>query len=429
MSALFSQLLERKVKLWREGDQLRFTAPAGALTPDLRMAMTERKQELLAVLAAEPSPEGAPLSFAQERLWVVDQLDPGLSHYNVALCWRLAGPLDVAALARAFDEIERRHEILRTVFRAAKDGRPVQIVQPIAPRDLAALPATADELEALARAEAERPFDLSAGPLWRRSLFSFGTEDHALLITWHHIIYDAWSLSVFVRELADLYRAFRDGAEPSLAVLAMQYGDFSAQQRAAAESPTMRLHLDYWRNKLAGEHPPLALPLDRPRSLKPSHRGASRDRELPAKLCTQVRNLARQEGVPPFVFFLATFKALLARYTGECDLIVGSPIAQRSRVECEGLIGFFLNMLALRTDVSGDPSFRALLGRVRGTVFDAYRHQDAPFEKIVEDLQPPRDASHHPLFQVAFVLQPADGASLSLQGVNVTPIEAPATTA
>ena len=429
MSTLFSELRERQVKLWREGDQLRFTAPAGALTPELRMAMTERKHELLAVLAAEPAAEGAPLSFAQERLWVVDQLDPGLAHYNVALCWRLTGPLDVSALARAGEEMERRHEILRTVFRAAKDGRPVQIVQPMVPRDLAAHTATAGELEALASAEAERPFDLAAGPLWRRSLIRFGAEDHALLITWHHIIYDAWSLSVFAREFAELYRAFRDGAGPDLPAPAMQYADFSVQQRAAAESPAMRAHLDYWRKQLAGERPPIALPFDRARPLKPSHRGASRDRELPAKLCTQVRNLARQEGVPPFVFFLAVFKALLARYTGEYDLTVGSPIAQRSRVECEGLIGFFLNMLALRTDVSGDPTFRALLGRVRGTVFDAYRHQDAPFEKIVEELQPSRDASHHPLFQVGFVLQPTDGASLSLQGLKVTQIDAPATTA
>ncbi len=429
MSALFSELRERQVKLWREGDQLRFTAPAGALTPELRVAMTERKQELLAVLAAEPADEGAPLSFAQERLWLVDQLDPGLAHYNVPLCWRLSGPLDVTALGRAFDEIERRQEILRTVFRAAKDGQPVQIVQPMVRRDLVAQPAAAEELEALASAEAARPFDLAAGPLWRRTLLCFGPEDHALLITWHHIIYDAWSLSVFAREIAELYRALHDGAEPSLPVLPMQYANFSAQQRTAAESPTMSAHLDYWRKQLAGERPPLALPLDRPRISKPSFRGASRDRELPAKLCTQFRNLARQEGVPPFVFLLAAFKALLTRYTGEYDLTVGSPIAQRSRVECEGLIGFFLNMLALRTDVSGDPTFRALLGRVRSTVFDAYRHQDAPFEKIVEELQPPRDTSHHPLFQVAFVLQPSDGPALSLQGVKVTPIDAPATTA
>jgi amino acid adenylation domain-containing protein len=435
VNELLTELRERQVKLWREGDLLRFSAPAGVLTPELRAAMNAKKGELLEGLARESQPMTSPgaeagvLSFAQERLWVVDRLDPGLPHYNVPICWRIAGPLDVEALARALEEIERRHQVLRTVFAADAEGRPVVMVRPPQGRSLSPITVSVTELEQLLREEAERPFDLAAGPVWRRSLARFSEQDHALFITWHHIAFDAWSVSVFIKELSALYRAFHEKRPTELGELPMQYADFARQQRKAASAAPMQAHLDYWRKKLGGHRPPLALPYDHSRPAKIVYRGASRSRALPGELYAQVRNLARQEGVPPFVFLLAAFKVLLVRFTGDADLCVGTPIAQRSRVECEGLIGFFLNMLAIRTEVTGDPSFRALLGRVRTSVFDAYRHQDAPFEKIVEELQPERDLSQHPIFQVGFVLQPSESGVPALAGASVSPVEMPMTTA
>ena len=430
IGALLADLRQRQIRLWREDDQLRFRAAPGALTPELRATIAAHKPELLAALAPTPAAADAPvLSFAQESLWIVEALEPGQPHYQVPLAWRLAGPLDLAALGRALDEIEHRHAVLRTVFRPDASGRPQPTVQPATPHPLTAQPAQPDALEALLAGEAARPFDLAAGPVWRRTLFQLGADRHTLCITWHHIVCDAWSVGIFVRELNALYRAFRDGAASPLAPLPMQYADLAREQRRAAETPAMQAHLDYWRRKLEGPIAPLALPGDHPRPAHLSHRGAAESRALPLALGQQVRTLARQEGVPPFVFLLAAYQALLARFTGGTDLCVGSPIAQRSRVECEGLIGYFLNMLALRTDASGDPSFRALLGRVRATVFDAYRHQDAPFERVVEELQPVRDASHHPLFQTCFVLEPAGTAALDLPGTSVEAVTLPASTA
>ncbi len=430
ISELLAELRQRQIRLWREGDSLRFSAATGALTPELRGAIAERKAELLAALTADTAAgEKAALSFAQERLWVVDELDPGLPHYNVPHCWRIAGPLDTTALARALDEIERRHEILRTTFRTDDSSHPEPVVHPASAHPLTPISASPADLPRLAAEEAARPFDLSSGPVWRRTLIHLGEDANALCITWHHIACDAWSVSVFIKELTVLYRSYREGSASTLAALPLQYTEFARQQRAAAQSAAMQAHLDYWRRKLGGHRPPLALPCDRPRPAKITHRGAALTRELPSELCAHVRSLARQEGVPPFVFLLAAFKALLARYTGEYDLCIGSPIAQRSRVECEPLIGFFLNMLALRTDLSGDPSFRALLGRVRTTVFDGYRHQDAPFERVVEEVQPVRDLSHHPLFQVGFVLEPPDGATLTLPGTSISKLALPVTTA
>ena len=436
MSELLTELRRRDISLWRDGDNLRFSAPAGALTPELRAELGAHKAELLEQLAHENAPEspipradrsaGAPLSFSQERLWILDRMEPGLPVYNVAHCWRIRGPLNVSALERGVNEIARRHEILRTTFSSGADGQPVQTVQPFAAGTLPVVEASPAQIEHLAVEESERAFDLERGPLWRAVLARFSEEDHALFLTLHHIAFDAWSAGIFTRELTALYTAFREGRPSPLADLPVQFGDFSCWQRDASRSAAMRAQMDYWCSRLAAGNPPLALPGDRPRPARQSYRGATCARELPPTL--DLRQFSRDRGVTPFMLFLAAFQALLARCTGTHDLCTGSPIAQRSRVETEGLIGFFLNTLALRSDLAGDPSFDEILRRVRATVLGGFEHQDVPFEKIVEELHPARHPCHHPLFQTAFVLQPGGGNPLALAGLAAEPIAVPMTT-
>ena len=439
MIDLLDELRRRDIRVWREGDSLRFSAPAGALSPELKAKMSAQKADLLAHLSESPAAASAiprtdrsgdiPLSFAQERLWVIDRLDPGLTAYNVAQCWRIAGPLDPAALERSLHEIARRHEILRTTFSTAENGTPVQVIHPSSTQSVRRISIEPAALPRLTGEEAARPFDLSAGPLWRATLARLGENDHALLLTWHHIISDAWSGAIFARELTALYAAFRTGQPNPLPELPLQYADFARWQREKFGSDAMASQLAFWRTRLGGERAPLPLPADHPRPARQSFRGALRTRELPGPLATNVRNLARAEGVTLFVLTLAAFKALLARHCGETDICIGSPIAQRPNVETEKLIGFFLNMLALRSDLSGDPDFRELLRRERATVLDAFRHQDVPFEKIVEELHPSRDLSHQPVFQIAFVLQPSGDTAPAFPGTSVIALPPPVSTA
>ncbi|MEO6738974.1 MAG: condensation domain-containing protein, partial [Chthoniobacteraceae bacterium] len=439
MNDLIEELRQRDIKLWRDGDNLRFSAPEGVLSPDLKARMLASKVELLAQLsdsqtAAARIPhinrsEGIPLSFPQERLWVLDQLEPGLSAYNVAHCWRISGPLDVGALERSLQEITRRHEVLRTTFSAAKDATPVQIIHPSRTLSVRQASVPASELLRFAQEEAERPFDLAAGPLLRATLARLGEEEHALLLTWHHIISDAWSCAIFARELSALHAAFHTHQPSPLEDLPLQYADFASWQREKCSGPAVATQLAFWRERLGGARSPLPVPADRPRPSRQSYRGALLTRELSGELATKLRNLARAEGVTLFVLTLTAFKALLARYCGETDICIGSPIAQRPNVESESLIGFFLNMLALRSDFSGDPDFRELLRRERSVVLDAFRHQDVPFEKIVEELHPVRDLSHHPVFQIAFVLQPPGETVPAFAGTTVSPLPPLVTTA
>ena len=439
MTELLKDLRSRDIKVWREGGNLRFSAPAGALTPELRAQLTAHKAELLAHLSDIASAGtvipridrtgGVPLSFAQERLWMLDRLEPGMAAYNVAHCWRIAGPLDPAALERSLHELARRHEILRTTFSTAANGTPLQTVHPFAARALPLISIAPGDLAAIAEAEAARPFDLVAGPLWRTTLARLGESDHALFLTWHHIICDAWSDAIFARELTALYAAIHAGQPSPLPALPLQFGDYAHWQRATSGGAALAAQLAFWRARLRGDRPPLPLPADRPRPARQSHRGAVRTRDLSSGLAAQMRDLARTENVTLFILTLAAFKALLARYCGEADICVGTPIMQRPNVETEGLIGFFLNMLALRSDLSGDPGFRELLQRVRATTLAAFQHQDVPFEKIVEDLHPSRDLSHQPLFQVAFVLQPSGETAPAFPGATVEPLTTPVTTA
>ncbi|HEY3570221.1 MAG TPA: amino acid adenylation domain-containing protein [Thermoanaerobaculia bacterium] len=355
-----------------------------------------------------------PLSFAQQRLWFLDRLEPGTATFNLPSPLRLTGQLDVGALSRALDEIVRRHEALRTVF-PERDGRGVQRVQPPAPVplpwiDLSGLPASLREPEARQRAaeEARLPFDLSRGPLLRATLLRLGAGEAVLLVTLHHIVTDGWSTGVFLRELRALYEAFAAGRPSPLPALPLQYPDFAVWQRSALSGEAVDALLADWTRRLGTEVPPLQMPTDRPRPAVQTYRGAYRSLQLSTELTWGIQKLAHRSGVTLFMALLAAFQALLHRYTGQRRVVVGSPVAGRNRPELEGLIGFFVNSLVLPADLSGDLTFHQLLERVREMALRAYAGQELPFEKLVEALQPVRDPSRSPLFQVMFLLQPAD---------------------
>jgi amino acid adenylation domain-containing protein/FkbM family methyltransferase len=363
-----------------------------------------------------------PASFAQQRLWFLDQLDPGSSLYNVPAAQALTGPLGVAALAAALGEVVRRHEVLRTSF-GTVDGEPVQIISPRAAVampliDLRCLPAPprTREAERLADAEARRPFDLGRGPLLRSALLRLEAERHVLLLTMHHIVCDGWSRRVLVRELNALYEAFLAGRPSPLPPLPVQYADFSAWQRSWLRGERLAEELAYWTRHLDGAPSLLALPFDRPRPALPSHRGGAHRFRIPREAAASLKALGRSEGSTLFMTVLAAFGILLHRYSGQSDLVVGSNIANRQALSLEGLIGLFANTVVLRLAWTEEPTVRELLARVREVVLEAQAHQDFPFEKLVEALRPERDETHHPLFQVMLVMQetmPQTGAAAS----------------
>ncbi|MEA2691000.1 MAG: hypothetical protein QOJ16_387, partial [Acidobacteriota bacterium] len=376
-----------------------------------------------------------PLSFAQQRLWFLDQLEPGKSLYNMPLFLRLRGSLALPSLGRAFAEIERRHEVLRTTF-AVVDEQAVQVVGPPGPlalplADLAGLPVTAEVAEAarLSADEAERPFDLSRGPLCRVLLLHLGERDYTLLLTLHHVVCDGWSLGVLVRELGALYGAFASGRPSPLPPLPVQYADFAVWQRQRLAGEAVAEQLDYWKRQLAGSPPLLELPTDRPRSVFPSSRGRTLPLPLPEALWSGAQALARDLCATPFIVLLAVFQSLLGRHACQSDVVVGTPVANRNRSEIEGLIGFFVNTLVLRTDLTGDPAFGELLGRVRRGVSGAYAHQDLPFERLVDELQTDRHLGHSPLFQVMFILQSDPMPAAEIAGLSLSPLPVEGTTA
>ncbi|MFL5538259.1 MAG: condensation domain-containing protein, partial [Longimicrobiaceae bacterium] len=354
--------------------------------------------------------DGAPLSFAQERLWFIDRLDPGSAAYNIPVEWRPGGALDRAALERALGEVVRRHEALRTTFREV-DGSPVQVIAPfggftLPVEDLSGLGEADREVEARRRAgeEAVRSFDLAAGPLFRAVLLRLGEESHLLLLSMHHIVSDGWSTGVFFRELSALYAAYREGRESPLPELAVQYADYAVWQREHLRGELLERQLSYWRERLAGAPELVELPTDHPRPAVQTFRGAIERIALPGELLARLRTLGRSEGATLYMVVLSAFQVLLSKYSGSEDIVVGSPIAGRTRDEVAGLIGFFVNTLVLRTGLGGDPSFREVLRRVREVTLGAYEHQELPFEKLVAELQPERSLSHSPLFQVEFTL-------------------------
>ena len=430
-SLVATQLTSRLRKVLQVEVPIRalFEAPTlRGLSARVEAALTGGAAQRPAILPV-PRGESLPLSSAQQRLWFLDRLEPGSASYNLPLSVRLQGPLDRSALTATFSEIARRHETLRTTF-TEDDGRPVQIVGPARiltlPRvDLTELPEDSREAEVrrLTRWEARRPFDLARGPLLRVLLLQLGEQEHAALLTMHHIVSDGWSMGVMVRELTELYRAFRHGLPSPLPELPVQYADYVYWQRAWLEGEILAGQVAYWTRQLAGIPPLLELPLDRPRPLVRSLRGARSALRFPAGLAEALEALGRREGSTMFMTLLTAFNAWLYRHTGQPDLVVGTPIANRNQAEIEDLIGFFVNTLVLRTDVAGDPSFRELLGRVREVALGASAHQDLQFERLVEVLQPERNLSHTPLFQVMFVYQNAPLAPVATGDLRLIPLD------
>ncbi|HEX7239970.1 MAG TPA: amino acid adenylation domain-containing protein, partial [Longimicrobiaceae bacterium] len=364
-----------------------------------------------------------PLSFAQERLWFLEQLRPGGAAYAVPTAVRMAGALDAEALRRSLDEIVRRHEALRTRF-VEVDGAPAQVVEPHAPlaleaEELSGSPDAEREAGEIAREEARRPFDLERGPLLRARLLRVAPGDHLLLLNLHHVVSDGWSMGVLFRELAALDPAFSAGAPSPLPPLPVQYPDYALWQRAWLAGATLDAQVAYWRERLAGAPPVLELPTDRPRPSAQSFRGARHPFALSAGTAEGVRALARREGATPFMVLLAAFQGLLARYTGQDDLLVGTPVAGRTRPELEGLIGFFVNTLPLRARLGDDPSFRGLLARTREETLGAHAHQELPFERLVEELRVERDLGRNPLVQAVFSLEDERGAGVELPGLRM----------
>jgi amino acid adenylation domain-containing protein len=370
-----------------------------------------------------------PASFAQQRLWFLDQLDPNQSVYNMAYAVRFETPLDLAVLEKCLNEIVRRHESLRTTF-AAIDGQPQQIVRKelalsLSIVDLSGLPPEHREAESRKHAalEAGQPFDLSKGPLLRATLLRLGEQNNVLLLVMHHIVSDGWSMGILLRELAVLYEAFSLGREPSLPELPVQYADYAVWQRELLQGEVIDEQISFWREHLQGAPTALQLASDRTRPPLQTFKGARRYTELPAALSDRLRDLSRREGVTLFMTLLAAFDVLLWRFSGQTDIVVGTPIAGRNRSELEDLIGFFANTLPLRVTLSGNPSFRDLLARVRELALEAYSHQDVPFDRLVEELKPERSLSHTPLFQVIFAFentpQPQRASGLSMNWLEV----------
>jgi amino acid adenylation domain-containing protein len=375
------------------------------------------------------------LSFAQARLWFLEQLEPGSSAYNIPAAVRLTGSLDVAALEQSLNEIFQRHEALRTTF-AMVSGEPIQVIAPVKALtlplvDLRQLPEAQQEaqVEHLATESAQQPFDLAMGPLLRATLLKLGEAEHVLLLTMHHIVSDGWSMGVLIRELAALYEAFSSGSPSPLPQLPIQYADFAHWQRQWLQGEVLAAQLSYWQQQLAGAQTVLELPTDRPRPAVQTFRGATQFLTLAEPLSQKLKTLSQRSGVTLFMTLLAAFQTLLYRYTGQEDICIGSPIANRNRSETEELIGFFVNTLVLRTDMSENPSFQELLGRVREVTLGAYAHQDLPFEQLVEALQPERNLSHQPLFQVMFVLQNAPMSALELPDLTLSSLEMESSTA
>jgi amino acid adenylation domain-containing protein/thioester reductase-like protein len=373
---------------------------------------SEEKRLLLAQLLRKKAQwrKSFPLSFAQQRLWFLDQMSPGAAVYNVPLATWVTGSLDVAALERALQAVVRRHDTLRTTFTTEEGQMPVQTIVPELSIPLLQIDLSAfreqereSEVRRLAIEEAQRPFDLTHGPLIRAALLRLGEKEHVSLLTLHHIISDGWSLSVLLHDFLAFYQGFASGSTPALPDLSIQYGDYAAWQRRWLQGEVLQGQLEYWIGRLAGAPPTLELPTDRPRPATQSFRGAIHLFDMSPDLAEAARALARREGCTLYMVLLAAFQTLLHRYSGQDDFCVGTPIAGRGRPETEGLVGFFVNTLVLRADLSSDPSFAEFLGRVREDCLGAYAHQDLPFERLVEELQPQRDLAHSPLLQTLFV--------------------------
>jgi hypothetical protein len=359
-----------------------------------------------------------PTSFAQQRLWFLAQLEPENAFYNSPLVVRLKGELNLIALEQTLLELMRRHEVLRTSF-VTEQGKPRQMVLPVETLPLEVVELCEEEVQEFAAREAARPFDLSRGPLLRVKLGRLSSDEHVLLLTMHHIVSDGWSMGVLIREVSELYNAYASGREPQLEELPIQYADYASWQREWLQGEVLKEQVQYWREQLAGAPQVLELPADRVRPAVQSYRGGHERFVIDADVSERLRELSRREGVTMFMLLLAAFDVLLMRYSSSEDIVVGTDVAGRRHKELEGLIGFFVNQLVLRTDLSGNPTFNELLQRVKEVCIGAYSHQDLPFEKLVDELQPERSLSRNPLFQVLFAVQnSAAQSALTLPGLT-----------
>ena len=418
-------------------DRTRDDALAGrlaALSPAKRVLLEREIRKRNAnvgpgpVIRRRPGRHPGPLSFAQQRLWFLSQLDPHSAAYNEPKTFRVEGPLDPQALQRALDEIVARHEVLRTTF-APGNGEAVQRVHPGGTVDLSLVDLRARgsgrdlEAQQILQEAIRRPFDLSADLMLRAFLLRLADDEHILMLATHHVASDGWSMGILTRELGTLYESFTTGRTTTLPELPIQYADYAWWQRQPAQAEIVDAQLEYWRQQLTGA-PVLELLSDRPRTGPRTYESATLAIELSADLCRQLKQLGRRSQATLYMTLLAALQLLLHRHSGQEDITIGSPIAGRTEAEVHGLIGFFVNTLVLRTDLSGNPTFRELLGRVRKVALGAFEHQAAPFERLVSELRPERNPGRHPFFDVMFAFQnvPAD-EGLQLPGLRVRPIE------
>lgn len=428
-SLLAAQLLSRLRVLCGVDVPMRtlFTSPTVAgLARFIEQALQHGKPRVEPPLLAVPRTSDLPLSFGQQRLWFLAQLHPSSGRHNVAAALRIEGPIDAQALEQATTEIIRRHEVLRTVF-PGTDGIPRPVILPPFRAALPVVDVTSGELPKHYHADATQSFDLAAGPLLRTRLLRLSAQTHVFLLTLHHIIADGLSVGLFLRELGALHAAFTAG-QPSLRSalpeLPLQYSDYASWQRQWLAGDVLSTQLTYWKKQLAGAPPYLDLPTDRPRPAQRTDGSGSSSLQLPIDLLTELNALSRREGVTLFMTLLAAFQLLLQRYSGQDDIVVGTPVGGRSHTETERLIGFFANTLLLRTQLQGDPTVRELLARVRDVTLDAYAHQDFPLDRLVEELGAGGDLSRNPLFQVMLVMHPAlendawPGCSVRLEPIS-----------
>ncbi|MEM7061627.1 MAG: amino acid adenylation domain-containing protein [Cyanobacteria bacterium P01_B01_bin.77] len=445
IETFLADLAHQDIKLWLDGEKLRCSGPEDLLTDSFNAGLKARKSEIIAFLrqvrdqsaaAAIPTADrtgSLPLSFAQQRLWFLHQMQPDAAVYNLPMAIEVEGFLDVAAFTQSLNDIVRRHEALRTRF-VTVDGQPAQVVEAPAPVaveqiDFQDIADPTVKITQAAITAAQAPFDLSRDQLLRVTLLRLGETKSVVLFTLHHIIADGWSMEILIQELAVGYRAALMGQIASLPDLSVQYADFSVWQHQWLQGDNLENQLDYWRNQLDVHQSVLQLPTDFPRARVQTYRGAVEQFSLSSDLSQQLTALAKSQSATVFMTLLAAFKVLLYRYTGQGDLVVGTPIANRHRAEVEGLIGLFVNTLVLRSHLSSHSSFQVLLEQIKTTTLAAYDHQDLPFEKLVEALQPERDLSHSPLFQVKFRLENAPQATLSLPGLTFKRLPQAVTTA
>ncbi|RCJ42320.1 non-ribosomal peptide synthetase [Nostoc minutum NIES-26] len=444
-----SYLSNLDIRLWLDGDRLRCNAPQEVLTPVLQAQIAERKAEIIQFLkqvnsaasstieAIQPVPRDTnlPLSFGQQGLWFIDQLEGGSAAYNQIFAIQIKGLLNVTVLQQALDEVVQRHEILRTTFKNI-DGQAFCAIAPqlnlqLSVIDWQHLPKTEQwrEVQQLSVAESQQPFNLAQGILLRTTLLKFALEDYLLLFTIHHAIADAWSSAIVMQELAALYEAFSTGKPSPLPELPIQYTDFANWQQQKLHKSGFQTQLNYWQQKLSGTLPILQLPSDRPRPAVQTFRGATTTIKIGVDVTQKLKKFSQQEKATLFMTLLAAFKTLLYRYTDQEDICVGTTTANRHNRDLESLIGYFLNTIVMRTDLSGNPSFRELLGRVRDVAWEAFNHQDLPFELLVAQLQPKRDLSHTPLFQALFVLENVPTEEVKIPGLTLKFLEMPTATA